>query len=51
MRAKLNAALAALDGGVGKVRIAPGAAERILERLLKGEPVGTAIVPEEGCPK
>ena len=47
MRAKLNAALAALDGGVGQVRIAPGAAERVLERLLDGEPIGTAIVPQE----
>ncbi len=47
MRAKLNAALAALDGGVGQVRIAPGAAERVLERLLGGEPIGTAMVADE----
>jgi acetylglutamate kinase len=51
MRAKLNAALAALNGGVGQVRIAPGAAERVLERLLNSEPIGTAIVPEEECAK
>jgi acetylglutamate kinase len=47
MRAKLNAALAALDGGVGQVKIAPGATERVLERLLGGEPVGTAMVADE----
>jgi len=51
MRAKLSAALAALDGGVGRVRIAPGAPERVLERLLAGEPIGTAIVPDEESTK
>jgi acetylglutamate kinase len=44
MQAKLNAALAALDGGVAAVRIAPGAADRILERILAGEAVGTKMV-------
>jgi len=44
MQAKLNAALAALAGGVTAVRIAPGAAPRILERVLCGEAVGTRIV-------
>jgi acetylglutamate kinase len=51
MRAKLTAALAALDGGVGQVRIAPGAAERVLERLLCGERIGTAIVAEKEIAK
>ena len=44
MQAKLNAALAALREGVEQVRIAPGAAERILERVLGGEAVGTRIM-------
>ena len=44
MQAKLNAALAALAGGVAQVRIAPGAAERVLERLLAGEAIGTRMV-------
>jgi acetylglutamate kinase len=48
MQAKLNAALAALEGGVGAVRIAPGGAEEILPRILGGEEVGTRIVPAEG---
>ena len=48
MQAKLNAALAALRGGVGEVRIAPGAAEGILGRLLGGEPLGTRMVLSEG---
>jgi len=46
MQAKLNAALAALKGGVAAVRIAPGAAPRILERVLAGEAVGTRMVAE-----
>ncbi|HJZ98599.1 MAG TPA: hypothetical protein VKE70_18945, partial [Candidatus Solibacter sp.] len=44
MQAKLNAALAALAGGVAQVRIAPGAADRVLERVLSGEPIGTNMV-------
>jgi acetylglutamate kinase len=44
MQAKLNAALAALDGGVAQVRIAPGAADRVLERILSGEGIGTKMV-------
>jgi acetylglutamate kinase len=44
MQAKLTAALAALDGGVAQVRIAPGARERILERILAGEAIGTRMV-------
>jgi len=43
MLAKLNAATAALGQGVGKVRIAPGAAPGVLSRLLAGEPVGTLL--------
>ena len=48
MQAKLNAALAALRGGVEQVRIAPGAADRILERILAGEAIGTSMVLGEG---
>ena len=44
MQAKLNAALAALEGGVSRVRIAPGAADRVLERILAGESIGTRMV-------
>jgi acetylglutamate kinase len=48
MRAKLDAALAALRGGVERVWIAPGAAEHVLERILSGEDVGTRMVLTEG---
>ncbi len=47
MQAKLNAALAALEGGVGQVRIAPGAAEGVLERILAGEEIGTRMIASE----
>jgi acetylglutamate kinase len=43
MQAKLNAATAALEAGVGEVRIAPGAETGVLERLLAGEEIGTRI--------
>ena len=36
MQAKLEAAMAALTGGVEQVRIAPGAADGVLERVLAG---------------
>jgi acetylglutamate kinase len=44
MQAKLNAAVAALHGGVEEVRIAPGAVADVLPRLLAGEGIGTRIV-------
>ncbi len=47
MLAKLNAAVAALTAGVGQVRIAAGAAERVIERLLAGEEIGTRMVAGE----
>jgi acetylglutamate kinase len=47
MQAKLNAALAALKGGVAEVRIAPGAAENVLLKLLAGETAGTRMVLSE----
>ena len=47
MQAKLNAALAALRQGVEQVRIAPGAAEGVLARILAGEDIGTRLVPSE----
>ena len=43
MQAKLNAALAALAGGVEQVRIAPGAAEGVLARILAGGEIGTRM--------
>lgn len=48
MYAKLKAAIAALNGGVEQVRVAPGAADRVLELILAGEPVGTRLVLGEG---
>ena len=48
MQAKLEASLAALRGGVGQVRIAPGLAGQVLPRLFAGEPIGTRIVLGEG---
>lgn len=50
MQAKLNAATAALRGGVGQVVIAPGAAPDVLARILGGETVGTRMVTQEGVP-
>lgn len=47
MQAKLNAALAALRGGVEQVRIAPGAAAGVLERILAGEEIGTRMAASE----
>ena len=47
MLAKLNAAVAALTAGVGQVRIAAGAADRVIERLLAGEEIGTRMVTGE----
>jgi acetylglutamate kinase len=49
MLAKLNAAQTALRQGVPQVRIAAGAAEGILERILAGEAVGTRLAAEEVC--
>jgi acetylglutamate kinase len=43
MQAKLNAALAALRAGVAQVRIAPGMAVGVLDRILSGEAIGTRI--------
>ncbi|MFY9726123.1 MAG: acetylglutamate kinase [Bryobacteraceae bacterium] len=47
MQAKLDAALEALDAGVEEVRIAPGAADRVLMRILEGEALGTRLTPSE----
>ncbi len=43
MQAKLNAASAAVTGGIPAVVIAPGAAIDIVAKLLNGEPAGTEI--------
>ena len=47
MQAKLTAAIAALQAGVEQVRIAPGAVENALERILTGEDIGTRLVARE----
>jgi acetylglutamate kinase len=47
MEAKLNAAAAALERGVGQVQIAPGARAGVLAQVLAGEPVGTRLVAAE----
>jgi acetylglutamate kinase len=47
MQAKLNAAVAALEGGVEQVRIAPGAVENSLDRILAGEEIGTRMLARE----
>jgi acetylglutamate kinase len=44
MEAKLNAALSALAAGVDQVRIAPGAVDGVLDRILAGEDLGTRMV-------
>ena len=46
MQAKLNAAVDALERGVGEVTIAPGARAGIVEALMRGEPAGTRLVRE-----
>jgi acetylglutamate kinase len=48
MQAKLNAAIAALRGGVEEVRIALGAAPGVLDRILGGDELGTRMILEEG---
>jgi len=49
MQAKLNAAVAALEQGVGQVFIAFGAEPGVLPRLLAGESIGTRLVAEEAA--
>jgi len=44
MQAKLTAAIAALTGGVGAVRIAPGLTANVLDRILAGDSPGTKMV-------
>lgn len=46
MQAKLNAALSALAAGVEQVRIAAGAADGVLDRILAGEEPGTRMVTQ-----
>ena len=45
MRAKLEAAMSALERGVGEVVIAPGARTGVIERALDGQSVGTRMIP------
>ncbi len=47
MQAKLNAAIAALESGVGQVCIAPGGMPAVLGRILAGQPIGTLMVRKE----
>ncbi len=43
MRAKLEAALSALKGGVGEITVASGRESGICERLFAGEPLGSRL--------
>ena len=47
MQAKLNAAVSALRSGVDQVRIAPGAAANVLERILAEDGTGTRLTLSE----
>jgi acetylglutamate kinase len=47
MQAKLEAAAVALQGGVSDVRITAGKTDRILERILSGEQIGTRLSARE----
>jgi acetylglutamate kinase len=47
MEAKLRAATAALSQGIQEVRIVAGTQPKVLERVLAGEDVGTALVPRK----
>ena len=51
MQAKLEAASAALEAGVGEVVIAPGARVGVIQALLAGERIGTRLVSEVGVSK
>ena len=44
MQAKLEAAISGLQDGVREIRIAPGAAAGILERIAAGESMGTRLI-------
>lgn len=44
MQAKLDAATQAIEQGVERIEIAPGAAPGVLDRLFGGEAIGTRIV-------
>lgn len=45
MEAKLRAAVAGIARGIPEVRIVAGAEPRVLERLLQGQNLGTALIP------
>jgi acetylglutamate kinase len=47
MQAKLNAAVDALNNGIGQVVIAPGALEGAVDRIVADERIGTRLVPQE----
>ncbi len=46
MRAKLEAAVSAVQGGVGQVRIVPGGAEAVVLKAVAGEAIGTSLEAE-----
>jgi acetylglutamate kinase len=50
MRAKLEAASAAIRDGVGEVVIAPGSVASVIRRLLEGDQLGTRLVGPVGAP-
>lgn len=45
MEAKLRAAIAAVENGIGRVRVVAGAQPGVLDRLLAGEDLGTTMIP------
>jgi acetylglutamate kinase len=50
MEAKLNAAITAVESGVGAVRIAPGGMPNVVWRVLAGEEIGTRVTAgSESC--
>jgi acetylglutamate kinase len=48
MEAKLNAAITAVENGVGAVRIVPGAVPNVVSRVLAGEKIGTEVTAGSG---
>jgi len=51
MQAKLEAASAALEAGVGEVVIAPGARVGVIRGFLRENEIGTRVVSEVGVSK
>lgn len=48
MRAKIEAAMAALEAGIGEIVIARGDVEGVVGKFIANEPIGTRLVAEAG---